>query len=390
MTTPSSHVERARALRETFAARSADADKARALPAATIADLQAARLFDLLKPARFGGFESRPNEFFDVVIELASACPSTAWVYGVVAAHAWQLALFPEEAQAEVWGADPSALISSSYMPVGKVELAPGGFRLSGKWGFSSGSDHCSWVMLGAMVPPAAEGGPPDMRTFLLPRADYVLLDDWHVAGLRGTGSKSVVVDGVFVPEHRTHKMSDAFKLDSPGNAVNPAPLYRLPFGQVFTRTVATPAIGMLEGAVAAYVGESRDRTSRADGKRPAEDPAAHEAVANALLAVAEAKATLHRDFDEMMRLAEAKQPMSVSSRVAYRHRAASVTDRMARALDELFVESGSGAIFTSNKLQRFFQDVHAARAHHANNPKRAARNLGGTTLGRATTDFFL
>ena len=383
-------LEAARALAPRLIARADAAEEARSVPAETIADLADARFFDILKPARFGGLECHPGVFFDVVAEVASACPSTGWVLGVVAAHAWQLALFPEAAQTDVWGADRSALICSSYMPVGKLTPEPGGFRVSGRWGFSSGCDHCSWAMLGAMAPPAREGAPPDMLTLLVPRSDLTIDDDWFVAGLRATGSKSVVLDGAFVPTHRTHRMSDAFRLDSPGNAVNPAPLYRLPFGQVFTRTVATPAIGMLQGALDAFVAANRGRASRADGKLPESDPAAQEAVANAKLALCEVRAVLHHDFDEMMGLAERGEPISLASRVGYRHHSASVTDRMVAAVDALFVEAGSGAIFRSSRLQRFFQDVHAARAHHANNPRRAARNVGSTSFGHPTSDYFL
>ena len=387
---PSTLVARARALRPQLEARAEQCERERLVPHETIAAFDAAGFFDMLKPKRFGGLECHPNEFYDVLIECAAGCPSSAWVLGVVAAHAWQLALFPLAAQEEVWGQDRATRISSSYMPVGKLTPVDGGYRLSGKWGFSSGCDHCTWVMLGGMAPPSKPGGAPDMLTLLLPRSDYGFVDDWFVSGLKGTGSKTVVVDDVFVPEHRTHRMSDAFKLESPGNAVNPAPLYRLPFGQVFTRTVATPAIGMLQGAIDAYLEANRDRTSRADGKKPADDPAAQEAVAAALLAIREVRALLRADFDEMMALAEAGKPIPIPDRVGYRQHAAAVTERMTRALDELFAESGSGAIFLGGKMQRFFQDVHAARTHFANNPRRASRNLGNTSLGRATTDFFL
>src|SRR5690606_11567538 len=108
--------------------------------------------------------------------------------------------------------------------------------------------DHCQWAFLGAMVPPekGQEGGPPDMRTFLVPRADYEIVDDWHVMGLKGTGSKTIVVKDAFVPEYRTHKARDGFTCDNPGNAVNNAPLFRLPFGQVFVRAVSSSAIGAL------------------------------------------------------------------------------------------------------------------------------------------------
>src|SRR5262249_38516935 len=178
----------------------------------------------------------------DVQMTIAAACPSSAWVLGVVAVHGWQLALFPPQAQEDVWGRDREALISSSNAPTGKVIRVEGGFRISGRWSFSSGCDHCHWVFLGGFAP-TAPGEKPDMRTFLLPRSDYRIDDNWHVAGLKGTGSKDIVVEDAFVPEHRTHRLIDGYLLKSPGHALNPAPLYRLPFGQIFVRSVSTSAI---------------------------------------------------------------------------------------------------------------------------------------------------
>ena len=204
------------------------------LPDATVAGMQDAGFFKIMQPARYGGLEMKPHDFFDVQITLAEGCMSTAWVLGVVAIHNWQLGLFDDRAQQDVWGEDDSVLISSSYMPVGKVTPVEGGYKLSGHWGFSSGSKHCDWAFLGAMVPPVEEGGTPDYRTFLVPRSDYEILDNWNVSGLEGTGSHDIVVKEAFVPEYRTHRMMHGFECQNPGNAVNDASVFHLPFGQVF------------------------------------------------------------------------------------------------------------------------------------------------------------
>lgn len=383
-------VLRARALRPDLEARAEACNEARRIPEATLDDFVRAGFFSMLQPKRHHGLERNPNELFDVITEVAAACPSSAWVLGVVAVHAWQLALFPKEAQEEVWGENKDARIASSYMPVGVVARVPGGFELSGKWGFSSGIDVCDYVFLGAMAPSAREDGPREMRTFLVPKRDVSVEDDWFVSGLRGTGSKTVIVKDAFVPEHRTHRMIDGHRCESPGNAWNTSPLYRLPFGQIFTRAVATPAIGMLQGAVDAFLEENRARHGRADGKRVADDPATQEAVATAMLAIREARALLHHDYDVMMARAEAGEPIPLEDRIAYRHHAGGVTDRMVRALDALFMETGGSAIFAGRKMNRFFQDIHAARAHHANNPRKTGRNLGSHLLGREPSDLFL
>lgn len=226
-------IARAQALKEALAARAPKADELRRVPDETIVDFREAGFFRMLQPTRWGGLEVEPTTFFEVQRTIATACPSSAWVLGVVAVHAWQLALFPLQAQEDVWGEDSGTLLSSSYAPTGKVVRAEGGYRINGRWSFSSGCNHCQWVFLGGFVPPETEGKPPEMRTFLLPRSDYTIDDNWHVAGLKGTGSKDIVVENAFVPEHRTHKLIDGYKRQSPGNAVNQAPLYKLPFGQI-------------------------------------------------------------------------------------------------------------------------------------------------------------
>jgi 3-hydroxy-9,10-secoandrosta-1,3,5(10)-triene-9,17-dione monooxygenase len=383
-------VTRARALGPSLVARVPEADALRRIPDATISDFEEAGFFRMLQPARWGGLEVHPGVFFDVQMTVAEACPSSAWVLGVVAVHAWQLALFPLEAQEEVWGTDPSALISSSYAPTGKIARAPGGFRVSGRWSFSSGCDHASWVFLGGFVPPEGEGGPPDMRTFLLPRSDYRIDDNWHVAGLRGTGSKDIVVEDAFVPEHRTHRLIDGFKRSSPGNVVNPAPLFKLPFGQIFVRSVSTSAIGIAQGALDAYREQAAKRLAAADGAKVAEDPRAQVVCARAAAAIDEVRLVLHRNFDEMMDLANAGKDIPLERRVRFRYDSSNAVGKCVEAVDALFTASGGRAIFLGSPILRFFLDVHAARAHFANNPDKPGRNFGGVQLGLKNQDFFL
>jgi 3-hydroxy-9,10-secoandrosta-1,3,5(10)-triene-9,17-dione monooxygenase len=321
---------------------------------------------------------------------VASACPSSAWVLGIVAVHSWQLALFPQQAQEEVWGADSGTLISSSYAPTGKIARADGGYRVSGRWSFSSGCDHCQWVFLGGFVPPEAEGKPPEMRTFLLPRSDYRIDDNWHVAGLKGTGSKDIVVENAFVPEHRTHRLIDGFKRQSPGNAVNPSPLYKLPFGQIFARSVSTSSIGAAMGAYDVFVENAAKRVAASDGAKVAEDPATQTVCARASTLIDETRLVLERNFAEMMAAVHAGQDIPIDRRVRFRHDSSMAVVKSVEAVDLLFTASGGRAIFLGNPLLRYFLDVHAARAHYANNPEKPARNFGGVSLGAKTVDYFI
>ena len=132
--------------------RAQETEDARVVPAESVKALAETGFFRLLQPARFGGLEADPVTFLTAVRLIASACGSTGWVASVLGVHPWQLALFPPQAQEEVWGGDPGTRMSSSYAPTGQAQAVAGGHRLSGRWSFSSGCDHATWVLLGAIV----------------------------------------------------------------------------------------------------------------------------------------------------------------------------------------------------------------------------------------------
>ncbi|MDB5979165.1 MAG: acyl-CoA dehydrogenase [Pseudomonas sp.] len=383
-------IQRARELVPVLRERAPRAARQGVLPEETLLDFQDAGFFRILQPARWGGYELEPKDFFDVQTTLAEGCMSSAWVLGVVAIHNWQLALFDDRAAQDVWADDSSVLISSSYMPVGKVERVEGGFRLSGQWGFSSGSKHCQWVFLGAMVPPLEPGDGPDYRTFLVPRQDYQIIDNWDVMGLEATGSNDIRVQDAFVPEYRTHRSIDGFMQNSPGNAVNTAPLFRLPFGQIFVRSVSSAAIGALQGAVDLFIEANRARVAVNDGRRIVQDPGAQTALAQAIVVVDECKTVLFRNFDLMMQRARDGQPLSISERVKMRYDSAIVMDKCAQAVSALMFNSGAAAIFRGHGINRAFRDIHTGRAHVANAPAKYAWNLGGVSMGQDTSDYFL
>ncbi|MCA7884055.1 acyl-CoA dehydrogenase family protein [Burkholderia contaminans] len=383
-------IARAEALAPTLAGRAAQADAQGRIPAETIADMQAAGFFKVLQPKRYGGYELDPQAFFDIQMALARGCMSTAWVYGVVGVHNWQLALFDERAQQDVWGNDPATLIASTYMPVGRVTPVDGGFRLSGHWKFSSGSELCEWVFLGALVPAAVAGQPPEYRTFLLPKSDYRIQQDWDVLGLRATGSHDIVVDDVFVPAYRTHKAIDGMMGTSPGLAVNDAPLFRLPFAQIFVRAVCTSCIGALQGALDDFAGYAATRVSANSGAKTTDDPGAQSACANAAVAIDEMQVLLKRNFAELMASVTGGPAVSIERRVHFRYQSAQVAERCAQAANALLRYAGGNGIYHRNPLVRRFLDLHAARAHYANNVDRFGQNLGAVMLGRENTDFFI
>ena len=382
-------IDRARGLIPTLKERSAQAAELRKLPEETIADFHRLGFFKVVQPKRYGGYEMDPSTIFDLQLELGQGCASSAWCYGVISVHSWQLGLFEEQAQDDVWGDDPNTLISSSYMPVGKAEFVDGGVKLSGRWSFSSGCYHCQWVMLGGFVP-SEEGAPPDMRTFLVPRSDYEIIDNWHTSGLRGSGSNDVVVDGAFVPDHRMHKFTDGFKQDSPGNAVNPSPVYRYPFGQIHVRSVSTPAVGAALGALEEYRDYMKSKISQATGGKAADSPVNSASAAEAAAALDREVLTLRRNFEEMFSCLKDGEKIPMERRVRFRHDSARAVDVARNVVDRLFTTCGARAAFSDHPINRHFQDVHTIRLHHANAPDSPASNFGGFLFGKKNTDFFI
>jgi 3-hydroxy-9,10-secoandrosta-1,3,5(10)-triene-9,17-dione monooxygenase len=384
-------VARAREMVPHLAHRAARAESERRIPPETIEDFRTAGFFRILQPKRFGGFELDPQLFYEVQMTLAEGCMSSAWVFGVMGVHNWQIALFDARAPEDIWRRDTSVLISSSYMPKGQVKRVSGGFRLSGRWSFSSGVDHAEWAFLGAVVmPDGAAPASPDYRTFLVPRADFQVIDNWHVIGLKGTGSKDVVVENAFVPEYRTHSARDGFTGTSPGLNADSAPLYRLPFGQIFVRAVSSASIGALQGALDAFREFGSKRVSTNDFSSTSQDPTAQLAAADAALAIDDMKLELFRSFDSMLGRISAGHPLEIEDRLHYRYQSALCAERCAGHVGRLFRSCGASTIFSDNPMARFFADIHAARAHYANNPDRFGRNYGGVLLGLPNADLFI
>jgi 3-hydroxy-9,10-secoandrosta-1,3,5(10)-triene-9,17-dione monooxygenase len=370
---PTDLLDKARALAPILRERAFAAEQARRIPDETIADLKAAGLFRVLQPALYGGYECDPQVFMEFSMILGAACPSTGWVYAVIGVHNWQLALMPKQAQDDVWGVDPDTLISSSYTPRGQIEIVDGGYKVSGRWSFSSGSDHAQWVILGGAA--TEPDGTVRRLCFLLPRTDYKVDDVWNVIGLKATGSNDIVVDGAFVPEYRTHPFTS-------GSVTSDAPGYLLPFGNVFTFGISAPLIGAAQGALDEHIAWTVDRVRITRGSRVAEEPFSQARVAQAASEIDAARLQMMRDLDEMIELARDGKEIPVALRARARLDQVRATQLAASAVDGIFTNSGGRVLHELNPIQRAWRDIHAGSLHNSNVPEPILMAYGAYQFG--------
>ena len=367
-------IDAARRLVPHLIERGARADAARRLPEETIADMQAAGLFRALQPKRWGGRELDLRTFYDILITLAEGDMSTAWVYGVVGVGPWVVALLDDRAGSEVWSRDPSALVGLSLAPAGTLTEVDGGVRISGRWRFASGSAHCDWALLGI-------GTRAEWRLALVPKTEYRIDDVWDTFGLRGTGSNDIVVNDAFVPVHRLHNMADNLNCTGPGQAVNTAALYRLPFGQVFGGGVAYGPIGGLRGMLDEFLGYARERV-RSGGRTTVLDPDAQLIVAEADNTIDELTTIAHRNVAALTAYAERNEVPPAHERLKYKFHLAIASERC-RALGERIVQAaGASGIAKQYRFGRTLADLTAARQHITNQYEMHARHWGAHLFG--------
>jgi alkylation response protein AidB-like acyl-CoA dehydrogenase len=348
------------------------------LPAETVADIRRLGLARCLQPAVFGGFGSNYRVFSRMLRTLAQGCGSSAWVCAVHGEHSWVVGQFTEQAQREVWGDTPLAVASASFAPTGAAERIPGGYRIDGRWGFASGCDSAQWLLLNA---PVKDGGKPVEHLFLVPIGEVEIVDDWHVIGLSGTGSKSVVVKNVTVPDARVVTLHELKRGAAPGAAVHSDnSLYRTPRNLLATFSLSSVNVGLAERVLAEFVDVSRNRQSR--GVRVADLETVQLKIAEVGAQVEAAVLVVEQTIDRCIRLVESGEVIA-AEQVAWARRNSAYATQLARAaVSTIFELAGGSALYASNPLQEIFRDTVAASAHLSLAWHRAARPYGQIRLG--------
>ena len=380
-------LEAVRGLLPKIAERARTVDEKGRIPAVSIRELTEAGVFRMLQPAKRGGMETDPLSFYRVVREIAGSCGSTGWVAAVLGVHAWHLALFPEKAQDEVWEKGPDTLVASSYAPLGRLTPVDGGYELSGRWGFASGCEFASWMLLGGLVV-GAQGRPVDFITVLLPKSDYEIQRVWDTTGLRGTASDDITVDRAFIPQHRVVRNYDQAQLRAPGGRVNTGPLYRIPFGTIFTTTVASAVIGVVAGCYDFYVGSMRDRIRLSlGGGRFVDDQFAQVAVARAASELDASVLQIERNLRELYDHALRNEEIPMELRLRARRDQVRGVERAIEAADRLFKTAGGNSLRRGNIIERAWRDAHSGSIHVANDPERALALYGRGEFGLTIED---
>lgn len=372
---------RARLLVPELKARAAHAEELRRCPDETVRELNESGLMRLLQPRRVGGSEVDWVALIDVSSELARGCGSTAWNWANWAVHHWMLALWPRQCQDEVWGDDPSVLIASAIMfPPGKAKRVPGGYRLTGRWPFSSGVDSSAWNMMGAVVEDSGE-----LRMFVVPRQDYRIIDNWHVLGLCATGSKDVEANDVLVPDHRTLAV-DVTKggPTHPGAAANPSPLFNIPLFATLPHMLTGIPLGVVQGAYDVFLDGLRARVSRYSGKSLADMTSLQIKVAEASACIDAARLVLRRDCAAAQSIAERGEVPDLVTKATWRRDGAFAAQLCERAMDVIFKSAGATGLYDREPLQRAFRDLHAANAHISMMWEAQATTFGRVALGLA------
>ena len=357
-------LERARALVPRLAECAPDATAARQLPPETIAEYHEAAILRILQPRRFGGLQGRFSLFSRIVEELTFGCASSAWIYAVLAEHQWIIAQYPERAQIDVWGDDPLAVASSSLAPRAPAKPVKGGWRLSGRYTFSSGCDYAQWAILGAFLGEA--GDPRHIAYLLVPLAEIEIVDDWQVLGLAGTGSKSLVLHDVFVPEHRCVMVSDLFAGTPPGALVHPDyPVVRAPRGFLVSYSLPPVAIALGRRALDIVCRDLSTRISRGVS-RMAESEVVQMTIGEAAAAIDAATLALHHGRDASTDAVSSNRKITAAEALRARRDMVYAQHQVGWAMERLCELSGARWVYDSDPLQEIRRDVMTVLTHHA------------------------
>lgn len=374
--TPQTLVERITALGPFVTEHAAEAEAQRKPVDAVIDAIHATGVFHHFVPKHYGGLELSVMDFVDNMLPLGAADASTGWVTAFCMEHNLLLSLFPEEAQDEVFGAQPYVIAPGCAFPPGIATPEPGGFRLTGRWRYASGIMHADWALAIGLDP----ANPADARWFAFPLDEATVYDVWRMDGMAATGSNDFSVTDLFVPEHRTLPLATMNTSSTPGGRLHDNPMYRVPVTAFLGVASAIPIVGAAQGVVARCREQLAGRVSI--GVKQADRPAVQMALAQADVEVHLAELALRDAAAELMRLAEGADPGDVPRRARLRAQIVSATS-LCRSATRVIVDAlGTTVHETSNPIQRAVRDIAVATGHVLHDRSAALELHGKILLG--------
>jgi 3-hydroxy-9,10-secoandrosta-1,3,5(10)-triene-9,17-dione monooxygenase len=366
--------------------RAEKAEKDRRIPAETIADLRRLGLFRAFVPRAYGGDERPLSEVLDAMTDLAVGCGSTAWVGALAAIHNVAVSWLEKDALEEIFADGPDVLVASSVAPTGTMERATGGFVLGGRWGFSSGADHASWFMLGAELKGSNGQARGEYFLTFVRAKEVTLIDDWQVAGLRATGSKSLQLNNVFVPARRAIVLKTASEAQAAAQNLHGSPFYRLPWNPLFVSAFPPAALGTAIAMLECFRAYTAARVNRFSGRSFRLNAGAAMRVAEAAAQIDAARLLFRRDLAVLDRFALDGKPFDPGAVERIPYDVPFVVDACSRAVLALFRGSGGRAVHDTNPLQRYFRDIHAMTQHAALDLDGAGETYGGLLFQNPTS----
>lgn len=371
------------ALLPRIAARADDDDGTGQVSDATIDELAEAGVFAVLAPKVYGGFELGLDTFSTIVQKISAVAPSTGWVCSFLMGASWRLLTFGREGQEEIFGSKNHVLGAGTAAPILGVEKVEGGFRLTGRTAWNSGSSHAEWFQINGLL--MQDGGPPEMIMFAVPRSAVTILDTWHILGMKGTASRDIMVDGVFVPEHRAAPFVPALEGRSAGHRLHENPLYHIPFLPFAMTEVLPVVVGTHRGAANALRDRVKSRLGTLSGAKAAERVPAQIRMAQAL-----ARADMAEQMLAAMIVrigAERPDAADPMERAAIKLHAAMVTSFCLDSVNEMARSVGGDGFRDEAPFQRFFRDVNTVGRHAFLDPDTAGETYGKMQLGLPSTD---
>jgi len=387
-------IARARAMKTRLQDRAAASEAARHISVETYKELREADFFLAVVPEPYGGYELPPRYFWRISAELAKGCPSTAWVLNILSAHAYIFAMYPEKAQDEIFGSDPSVGICGVLPDKSTARKVDGGYLLkNGRWPFASGCHSAEWAMLGAHL----EGESPgyDKAFFMIPMEQIEIIDDWYVAGLKATGSNSVklAAEELFVPSH--HVLNAAVALAHKLGYTRHR-LYRAPMAGLLALMLALgPTIGVAEAALELYETLALNRSNRkmiyTDDVRKADLPATRRCIADSTARLEAMRLLADHACDLAWEAsAHPDQVVDLKTRARIRLYGVHVANECRNIVNMLYLESGGSALSESSPMQRFSRDIQAMTLHEAMHLGTIQDVYGRVRLNKATTHWLL